>query len=223
MKPNNIIDFPALTSSNAMIEKALQTNKKKATTRAFELVQSYRDMMNKDSDRLLASDLSCVVYLFINENGDPCAASYKGRSKKRTFNYRFESLKGRDQYVSEWIVSIASDVARNAIKPRSLIVGDVLVASWGWEQTNIDYYKVVALVGTQSVEIVEVGATRDHDNLAMTGTCTPNPYEIVGEAMIKRVNGDSVTINSHIYASKLESSVVNGQRTFKKSHFTTYA
>ena len=32
-------------------------------------------------------------------------------------------------------------------------VGDVFVDSWGWEQTNIDFYQVVGLRGKSSVEL----------------------------------------------------------------------
>lgn len=35
-------------------------------------------------------------------------------------------------------------------------VGDILIASWGYDQTNVDYYQVVALVGTSSVRIRKI-------------------------------------------------------------------
>lgn len=35
-------------------------------------------------------------------------------------------------------------------------VGDFFYNSWGYDQTNIDYYKVVALVGKSSVKLLPV-------------------------------------------------------------------
>ncbi len=35
-------------------------------------------------------------------------------------------------------------------------VGDIFSASWGWEQTNNNFFQVVALVGRQSVRVREV-------------------------------------------------------------------
>lgn len=35
-------------------------------------------------------------------------------------------------------------------------VGDIFSASWGWEQTNNDFFQVVALVGESSVRVREV-------------------------------------------------------------------
>ena len=37
-----------------------------------------------------------------------------------------------------------------------LKVGDYLESSWGYDQTNVDFYKVVALVGKTMVSIVPV-------------------------------------------------------------------
>ena len=35
-------------------------------------------------------------------------------------------------------------------------VGDLFSASWGWEQTNVDFFQVVALVGKTSVRVRQV-------------------------------------------------------------------
>lgn len=35
-------------------------------------------------------------------------------------------------------------------------VGDLFVSSWGYEQTNVDFFQVVALVGARSVRVREV-------------------------------------------------------------------
>lgn len=45
----------------------------------------------------------------------------------------------------------AAKVNRYGVK-----VGDIFSASWGWEQTNVDFFQVVALVGELSVRVREV-------------------------------------------------------------------
>ena len=35
-------------------------------------------------------------------------------------------------------------------------VGDVFICSWGYEQTNVDFYQVVSLVGESSVRVRQV-------------------------------------------------------------------
>lgn len=37
-----------------------------------------------------------------------------------------------------------------------VVVGDIFCASWGWEQTNVDFFQVIALVGECSVRVREV-------------------------------------------------------------------
>lgn len=37
-----------------------------------------------------------------------------------------------------------------------VVVGDIFSASWGYEQTNNDFFQVIALVGTQSVRVRQV-------------------------------------------------------------------
>lgn len=39
---------------------------------------------------------------------------------------------------------------------KGLKVGDILISSWGYEQTNVDAFQVVALVGSSSVRVKEV-------------------------------------------------------------------
>ena len=45
-------------------------------------------------------------------------------------------------------------MAKQAV--HSLKVGDVLVSSWGWEQTNLSFYQVVALNGATMVTVKSV-------------------------------------------------------------------
>lgn len=39
-----------------------------------------------------------------------------------------------------------------------LKVGDILKMSWGYDQTNIDFFKVTKLCGTTMVELVPIGS-----------------------------------------------------------------
>ena len=45
-----------------------------------------------------------------------------------------------------------------ARKPHSLKVGDILYASWGYDQTNIDYFKVDKLMGKHKITLVPLGS-----------------------------------------------------------------
>lgn len=87
-------------------------------------------------------------------------------------------------------------------------VGDVLVCSWGYDQTNIDYYQVLE-VKNKSVVIQEIGFNSSENNGYGQDKVMPavNGFKKDSEPMLKLVNGDinhpeeyHVTINSYSWA-----------------------
>lgn len=60
-------------------------------------------------------------------------------------------------------------------------VGHVLHSSWGYEQTNVEFYEVVAVRPT-SIQLREIAGTLKTDGeLAMSGSKTARPGEYVAE------------------------------------------
>lgn len=132
-------------------------------------------------------------------------------------------------YATEDEAKTAIDNATNGIKtakaPKKaekinkfgVEVGDVFYMSWGYEQTNVDFYQVVELIGQQSVRIVHVhpDVIKSENEGAMCGTYT---YNLTKEPMakdygvhlkdkeygdIKRVlkSGDTLYLNMASYAN----------------------
>lgn len=67
-------------------------------------------------------------------------------------------------------------------------VGDVFYASWGYDQTNVDFYKVVGKTKAR-IKVVEIGKIRDEG-----GSCDhvrPDKTVEVGEVMTKVVRASS--------------------------------
>jgi hypothetical protein len=88
---------------------------------------------------------------------------------------------------------------------RNLVVGDIMVSSWGYEQTNVDYYQVVELVGQQSVKVRRIAA----ESLGETGNgmadyCMPVKDKFIkNETVTYRVSyGTSIAISSYQTAKK---------------------
>lgn len=61
-------------------------------------------------------------------------------------------------------------------------VGDIFSASWGYEQTNNDFFQVVALVGEKSVRVREVHPTIIERN-AVSGMAEDRVYKITNEIL----------------------------------------
>jgi hypothetical protein len=65
--------------------------------------------------------------------------------------------------------------------------GDILYDSWGWEQTNVDFYEVVQ-VKTASTIIIRQIAKNTTETGFMSGYTTPRPGEYIGEPQQKRIS-----------------------------------
>lgn len=99
-------------------------------------------------------------------------------------------------------------------------VGDILYSSWGWEQTNISFYKVVKRTPKQ-VQLQKIGTVHEQsDTLAMQGTATPNEDVERGDPFRRKViessygDGEFVMIESYESARKWDG---------KPKNFTAYA
>lgn len=125
-------------------------------------------------DYLPASDGLTAVVLANKDN--PCAYGYCGRSMKPTFMYRFQDEAQRGKYVADWLGGANKSIAERAAfkaaqrAAHSLVVGDVLYSCWGYEQTNIDFYEVIAVRGAV-VDLVELHQNRTEHAIGMQGTC----------------------------------------------------
>lgn len=61
-------------------------------------------------------------------------------------------------------------------------VGDIFSASWGYEQTNNDFFQVIALVGEKSVRVREVNPPIVRRN-PVSGMAEDRVYKITGEIL----------------------------------------
>ena len=111
--------------------------------------------------------------------------------------------------------------------PHGLEVGDILKSSWGYEQTNVDYYQVTRLVGSSMVEVRAI-AQESEDTAHMQGVCVPSPDSFVGEPKRYRVSDygdrDSIKIASYANAYKVQPvATVAGAKIYPSSRWTAYA
>lgn len=147
-------------------------------------------------------DANAVVYSF-ERAGRWCALGYAGTAYRPAFHFTFRSAERREQYIADWLKSqratVASREARAAqrkaaaARGHDLQVGDVLYSSWGYEQTNIDFYQVVRVVSLRSVELRELTQqVTETGNMCGTATAVKDSFRAGAPALIKRADGCSV-------------------------------
>jgi hypothetical protein len=196
--------------------------RRSSTSASFELVQE-------------DDDLGVSVFRESLGNGKVVVKAFSGKRKKPDFHYIFRDLERANRYVAEWYIGIQASEKRKAscraarksamAKPQTtLCVGDVLMASWGYDQTNVDYYQVTKLIGKRTVEIRAI-SKETKDVAWMQGECVPRKNHFIGEPMRRRVNesGSVKVMSWGVWAHKEENLNVGGMEIFTPRHWTSYA
>ncbi len=77
------------------------------------------------------------------------------------------------------------------------VPGAILYSSWGYEQTNINFYEILERKNN-FVIIQEIGQVRDYDSMGNSGTCMPNKEIKIGEPFRKKITKNA-SINLESY------------------------
>lgn len=181
---------------------------------------------------LRGDDNAYVIFFYDDGTADvPCAMAFKGKALKPALHYRYRSDDTRRARCQAWIDAIDADRRRKAEAraarntPHTLKLGDVLRSSWGYDQTNIDYYEVVALKGKTMVTLCAIGADCEYIEW-MQGNSVPVPGRYIGAPRDYKVDGSSntVRIESFAIASPMTPVAhVAGRPIFQCSNWTAYA
>ncbi len=78
---------------------------------------------------------------------------------------------------------------------KTLVAGLILYSSWGYDQTNIDFYIVTKVSGTMAT-LVEIEAPEKSIDI-MFGVKTPTlPVVLTGKEIRRKMRGAYVSLNS---------------------------
>jgi hypothetical protein len=125
-------------------------------------------------------------------------AKTKARFPKALFNYRFKSPERMAEYCSEWIErvekNINSENERKAIKKEAqknmnhnFVEGSIIYNSWGYDQTNIDFYQIVE-VKAKSVILRAIASSYVKGSEGfMCANVKPIKDYFVGEPILKKI------------------------------------
>jgi len=204
--------------------------KKSTFPRAFYIPENYT---------LLAQSLELGFAAYGANEPRPVALIFSGKSNKPRAHYRFATIEKRDAYISEQLSQLEKSAAdklerREKIKQLSAAhdvkPGEIFRCSWGYDQTNIDYYQVLSVSGQMAKisQICEI--SEDSRECFMQGESVPAPNQFIGKVLnkkIQRYSEDSepyFKINSFSSARRMKpAAVIEGKAIFEPSHWTAYA
>jgi len=180
-------------------------------------------------------ELGITVYTRDGETlGGLC---FVGKAVKPTWFYRFKSIEQRNKEIEQTFARVqakadykAQEKAKkaNAMQNHGVVVGDVFRCSWGYDQTNIDYYEVIAVTG-KTATICRIGCLSE-DTGWLQGESVPKLGAFIGKPKKKLIQKRSVdseaylTMNSFSTAFKMQPiAKVGNKPVYESSHWTAYA
>lgn len=127
----------------------------------------------------------------------------KSRFPKPEFNYRFRSKERMVEFVEQFISQKLEHIKRKeerkeAVKKakeemnHSFKVGQILYDSWGWEQTNIDFYQVTKVL-PKSVEVRRIASEyiknqpEGYSSMSAFVKPTPNAFLVEKKPELKKI------------------------------------
>ena len=193
-----------------------------------------------NTTKTIAVNENEVIEFYINGRNQLCGSYYgiktrgKNKGAKKVFqNYYFSTEARREEWANE-IVNAANirkarkkqeaetkaELLNNFVNPFQ--VGDLLYSSWGYEQTNIDFFKVVA-VKNKTITIVPIGqnVVKGSEGF-MSELVTPDADYICGGEIKKQI-GVSINyagvIDYRIKGDKYISRYTYGSEGVYQSHY----
>jgi len=162
----------------------------------------------KDVKPYVVPGTDVEVYSY-EKNGVPFAAVFVGKQSKPLWHYRFRNEADRQRAIDEAVKSRQSRAEHMQKRKEErrqyrhdLQVGDILYSSWGYDQTNIDFYQVVE-VGEKTVKIRQIGQKVVSSGGPSGDKVVAAKGHFTGPAMTKVVGtGGSVKVHSFAWASK---------------------
>ena len=141
--------------------------------------------------------IDATVYVY-EVKGRPHACMFGGKRSKPDSHYYYRSVEARDKAVEDYFDGIQASADRKAAYKakqkaekekavESIKVGDIFVGSWGYDQTNGEFYQVVEKKGV-TCKVQEIGQKVVEE----TQGCDyvrPNPEVKCGKPVTKRING----------------------------------
>lgn len=128
-------------------------------------------------------DLNAVVYLYNSRGtGKPAAVMFGGKRSKPDNRYYYRDETRRAEAIQQYFESLEGDARRKEERkqkrqvPNTLKVGDILDGSWGYDQTNVEFFQVVEVKG-QYVMVRELCQKTDETRSSgdMSGHVLPVP------------------------------------------------
>lgn len=151
------------------------------------------------AEKEIYHDITIITY------ESDCVAIFKGRAHSPVYNYRFSNSEEVFEFVSKqksYEYTRHFDELQRFVKyqeeKKQFKTGVILYSSWGYEQTNIDFYQITERK-KDFVILQKIGAKKSYDdNFNDRGSCVADPSVKIGEPFRKKISKyASINLNTY--------------------------
>lgn len=144
--------------------------------------------------RIFKEAIGLEIFIYTSKSNRPCAIGWNSkRQVKPAFHFNFRSEADREAYVTKFVKEATEAAARKQeTQAHNMVVGDILSSRWGYDQTNVEFYEVVAT----SDKFVSV--RRLQASAVATGDMTAKELPVLGQYKNDKVIRRKV-INGYVY------------------------
>lgn len=157
------------------------------------------------------------IFLYRTKQDRPAAIGFIGPRMKPDLHYLFPTEEYRTAKIEAWVNQRQRENSDAEARKSSQLpaVGNILRSSWGYDQTNINFYRVEACSG-RFVTLIALASTdvSSDDSPTMQGEVIASDTPRAGAEPFRRAWRDGVKIESYEWATTW-----NG----KPERFTSYA
>jgi hypothetical protein len=145
----------------------------RVASRCIEAMVIPRDMYipkeHRDDPPMTPEGTDLAIWTW-DEGGRTYGIAFAGKSNKPLWNYRFRNDAQRQKHINDAINSrkLTKELKDKRVQERreyqhSYKVGDIFDTSWGYDQTNVDFYQVVEVRGKVLI-IRKIAEMTDHED-----------------------------------------------------------
>jgi hypothetical protein len=180
-------------------------------------------------------ELGITVYTRDGETlGGLC---FVGKAVKPTWFYRFKSVEQRNKEIEQTFSRVQAKAdyktqqktkKSEAMQNHGVVAGDVFRCSWGYDQTNIDYYEVIAVTG-KTATICRIGCLSENTGW-LQGESVPQLGAFIGKPKKKLIQKRSVDSEAYLTMSSFSTAFkmqpiakVGNKPVYESSQWTAYA
>lgn len=153
-----------------------------------------------------------VMYVTESKKTVKC---FLGKKVKPVFYYVFPTAKELNEFVAEKVEWFEKQYkqevkekelkkAKNAKELENIEIGDVFRCSWGYDQSNIDYYQIIEKTAKNTFKFAQImqETVKLHSSMSETVKPSLNNFKENGEVFTKRLKNASFKLSNFQFARK---------------------